>query len=96
LPPRRECAPLWRARLMEALPSIETAILVGLPAQKWHLAARAKATLTETVASWRDFAPAFYPTPHPSWRNNAWLKRHPWFEMELAPALRERAQSLLA
>lgn len=95
LPPRKECAPLWRARLMAALPNIETMVLVGQYAQKWHLGEQAKASLTETVAAWRDYAPRFFPTPHPSWRNNAWLKKHPWFEAELLPVLRKRVKTLL-
>lgn len=92
LPPRRECAPLWRARVLAAMPNLETAVLVGQYAQKWHLAARARATLTETVAAWREFAPQFFPTPHPSWRNNVWLKKNPWFEAELLPVLRKRVR----
>lgn len=96
LPPRRECAPLWRARLMAALPSIETAILVGKYAQDWHLGEGARASLTETVAAWREFAPRQFPTPHPSWRNTAWLRKNPWFEAELLPALRSRVKKLLA
>jgi uracil-DNA glycosylase len=95
LPPRKECAPLWRARLMAAMPQLETAILVGGYSQKWHLGSGAKPTLTDTVAAWRDYAPTFFPTPHPSWRNNAWLKKHAWFEAELLPALRERVSDLL-
>lgn len=95
LPPRRECAPLWRARLMALLPKLEVCVLVGSYAQKWHLGARAKPSLTETVAAWRDYAPECFPIPHPSWRNNAWLKRNPWFETELLPALRERIGAAL-
>lgn len=87
-PPRAECAPLWRRRLLASLPNIRTAILVGSYAQKWHLGDKA-ASLTETVENWRAFAPRYFPTPHPSWRNNGWLKKHPWFETDLAPALRE-------
>ena len=95
LPPRTECAPLWRARLMAALPGVETAVLVGCYAQRWHLGERASKSLSETVAAWKDFAPEFFPTPHPSWRNNAWLKKNPWFEAELLPALRRRVRRLL-
>ena len=95
LPPRKECAAAWRARLMAALPNLETAILVGGYAQKWHLGATAKKSLTETVAAWRDAAPRYFPTPHPSWRNNAWLKKNPWFEAETLPALRRRVRALL-
>ncbi|MBB5518680.1 uracil-DNA glycosylase family protein [Amphiplicatus metriothermophilus] len=95
LPPRRECAALWRARLMALLPKLEVCVLVGAYAQRWHLGARAKPSLTETVAAWRDYAPEYFPTPHPSWRNNAWLKRNRWFEAELLPALRARVAAAL-
>jgi uracil-DNA glycosylase len=95
LPPRKECAAAWRAQLMDALPNIETTILVGGYAQKWHLGKGAKKTLTETVADWRDFTPAFFPTPHPSWRNTGWLKKNPWFETDLLPVLKRRVRKLL-
>jgi uracil-DNA glycosylase len=96
LPPRRECAPLWRAKLMAALSGVRLTLLVGGYAQKWHLRDRAKPTLSETVAAWRDYGPALMPLPHPSWRNTGWLKRHPWFEAELMPVLRERVRAALA
>lgn len=95
LPPRKECAPLWRARLMAALPNLQTAILVGQYAQKWHLGKDAKKTLTETVGAWADYAPTYFPTPHPSWRNNAWLKKNPWFEASLLPVLRKKVRETL-
>lgn len=95
LPPRRECVPLWRERLMAALPAIETIVLVGQYAHKWHLGKDRRPSLTETVAAWRDYAPRCFPTPHPSWRNNAWLKKNPWFEAEVLPALRRRVGELV-
>ncbi len=95
LPPRKECAPLWRSRLMAALPNLQTVILVGQYAQKWHLGKGAKKTLTETVGAWADYAPTYFPTPHPSWRNNAWLKKNPWFEANLLPVLREKVRETL-
>ena len=94
-PPRKECAQTWRAQLMAAMPNIKTAILVGAYAQNWHLGEGARKSLTETVAAWRDFSPTYFATPHPSWRNNTWLKKHPWFEAELLPVLRKRVRSLL-
>jgi uracil-DNA glycosylase len=94
LPPRRECAPLWRARVFAHLPDIELTLLVGGYAQKWHLGAASKSTLTETVAAWRDYLPAFIPLPHPSWRNNAWLKKNPWFAAEVVPLLQDRVRVL--
>ena len=93
-PPRKECAPLWRERVLAGMPNIRTAILVGSYAQKWHLGDEA-ASLTETVENWRAFAPRHFPTPHPSWRNNAWIKKRPWFETELIPALRQAVRAAL-
>ncbi len=95
-PPRKECAPLWRARVMARMPGIQTAVLVGAYAQRWHLGAAAGGSVTETVTRWRDFAPAFFATPHPSWRNNKWLSTHPWFEKDLLPALRAAVTAALA
>ncbi len=96
LPPRKECAPLWRQQLLSALPNLRTAILVGQYAQKWHLGKGAKKTLTETVGAWAEYAPDFFPTPHPSWRNSGWLKKNPWFASELLPVLKQRIQAVLA
>ncbi len=94
-PPRKECAPLWRTRLMAAMPQVETAVLVGSYAQNWHLRGRTAKTMTDTVAGWRDHAPAFFVIPHPSWRNNAWIRKHPWFEAELLPALKNAVAAAL-
>jgi uracil-DNA glycosylase len=94
-PPRPECAPLWHPQVRPLLPRIGLTLLVGQYAQRFYLGRRRQAGLTETVAAWRDFLPDFLPLPHPSWRNTAWLKRHPWFEAELVPLLRERVRGLL-
>jgi uracil-DNA glycosylase len=94
-PPRRECAPLWHARLLALLPRLELTLLVGSHAQHYYLTDRGARTMTETVRGWRDCAPRFIPLPHPSWRNTAWLRRNPWFETELLPELRRRARNLL-
>lgn len=94
-PPRPECAPLWHDRLRALLPNVELTILAGGYGQARYLGDRRGATMTETVARWRDHLPAFFPTPHPSWRNTGWLKRNPWFEAEAVPALRRRLHALL-
>ena len=93
LPPRRECAPAWRTELFAALPAIDLMLAVGAHAHAWHLGALARRTLTETVAAWREIMaatrhPTVIPLPHPSWRNNAWIKKNPWFEAELLPVAR--------
>jgi len=95
LPPRKECAETWHGRLFEVLPQIETILLVGGYAQKWHLGTRVKDTLTQTVAAWAEYGPEFIPVPHPSWRNNAWLKKNPWFVSAVLPVLRERVAELV-
>ena len=95
-PPPARCAALWRARLLAALPRVELTLLVGGHAQAWALGPRAKRSMTQTVAAWRDYGPAVIPMPHPSWRNSAWLKREPWFEAEVVPELRRRVAQVLA
>jgi len=95
LPPLKDCAEVWRTQLMAALPKLELCILVGGYAQKWHLGGDVKKSLTQTVAAWRDYGPLYLPTPHPSWRNNGWLKKNLWFEEELLPHLRERVRRLI-
>ncbi|HEY2069862.1 MAG TPA: uracil-DNA glycosylase family protein [Rhizomicrobium sp.] len=96
LPPPKICAATWRARLLAARPDFETTLLVGSYALDWYLAGTQKSNMTETVKAWRDYAPKFIPLPHPSWRNNGWLKRNPWFAEELVPYLRRRVRRLLA
>ena len=100
LPPRRECAPVWRPRLMAALPDLKLILLVGQYAQRWHLGADARSGLTGTVQRWRDIVarpghPVLVPLPHPSWRNNGWIKRNPWFDAELVPWLRSAVRASL-
>jgi uracil-DNA glycosylase len=93
LPPRRECAPAWRAPLMAAMPGIKLVLTIGLYAQAWHMGETRRGSLTETVMNWREIfaapsAPVVLPLPHPSWRNTGWLKKNPWFEMDLLPFLK--------
>jgi uracil-DNA glycosylase len=100
LPPRRECAPLWRSRVLESMPQVELILLIGQYAQKWHLGNQRKDNVTETVMAWRDYffrnetGPKILPLPHPSWRNSGWLKRHPWFETDLLPVLKKEVDHL--
>lgn len=101
LPPRRECAPMWRAEMFAALPRIELVLAVGSYALKWHHGPLMKPTLHETVAAWREIMaatrnPIVVPLPHPSWRNNAWIKRNPWFEAELLPTVRKEVARRVA
>ncbi len=100
LPPRRECAALWHRQLFDALPRIELVLAVGAYAQDFHLGEARGKTLQETMLRWREHLktkrrPRVLPLPHPSWRNNAWLTKNPWFEAELLPVLRREVRRLL-
>ena len=75
LPPRPECAEAWRDRLLATLPNIQLTLVIGQYAHKYHLGNNRKKNLTETVKAWREFQPDIIPLPHPSPRNNIWLKK---------------------
>jgi uracil-DNA glycosylase len=100
LPPRRECARTWRNRLFALMPNLELVLLIGAYAQRWHLGAAGRGAMTEVVRNWRslidtEVLPRYIPLPHPSWRNNGWLRKNPWFEGELLPTLRPQVRRLL-
>jgi uracil-DNA glycosylase len=100
LPPRRECALHWRERLMAALPEVETILCLGRYAQKWHMPQYCRPTLTDTVRNWREpfetLKPRVLPLPHPSWRNSGWLRRNPWFDLDVLPVLRSEVARLIS
>lgn len=84
-PPRPECAPLWQARLLAAMPAIRLTLLVGGYALNHALG---KAAMTDRVREFRQHLPRYFPLPHPSWRTTAWERKNPWFQTEALPALR--------
>jgi uracil-DNA glycosylase len=104
LPPRRECRAHWHDGLFRLMPRIETIFAIGRPAQNYHAARLGRplpkgASLEEIVrlcAEMIDLKPRLLALPHPSWRNNAWLKRHPWFDQEIAPLARRLTAEALA
>jgi len=95
LPPREECAPQWHERILAELPQVGLKLLIGRYAQSYYLAETQKKTLTETVRNWRDHPKDVVALPHPSPRNNLWLRRNPWFETEVLPLLRRRHRACL-
>jgi len=95
LAPRKECAPRWRTPLLASMQQIELILVIGKYAIDWHLPQCAGASLTETVRNWRNHWPNVLPLPHPSPRNNIWLKANPWFSLEVLPLLRERVTEVL-
>jgi len=100
LPPRAECAPAWREALLAQLPNVELTLVVGQYALDWHFGGAGtprpvRRSVSERVEAWREHWPEVLPLPHPSPRNNRWLKEHPWFEADVLPALRGRVAELL-
>ena len=95
LPPRKECSQTWHQRLLKLLPNLELVLPIGQYAHAYYLGEQRKKNLTETVKAWRDFSPQYIPLPHPSPRNNIWLKKNAWFELEVIPYLRRRIKTVI-
>jgi len=94
LPPRPECAETWRERVLNLLPNIKSTLVIGKYAQDYHFNQGAK-TLTELVNNWKEYWPERIPLPHPSPRNNLWLRKNPWFESDLVPLLQTHIAKIL-
>ena len=94
LPPRPECAPQWHSPLLSQLPGIQLTLLIGQYAQRYYLDNQYQ-TLTATVKSWRSHLPRYFALPHPSPRNQIWLKKNPWFEKDVLPELKEHVRNAL-
>ncbi len=86
LPPRPECAPLWHEKVLSALKATRLTLLVGSYAHARYL--ERKQTMTEAVMDFAGHGAGIFPLPHPSWRSGIWMKRNPWFEHDVLPALR--------
>jgi uracil-DNA glycosylase len=95
LPPRKECEIAWREQLVSSLSRVELTIILGKYAVAYHLPHVKNKPLTELVKSWRDYWPNYLVLPHPSPRNNVWLKKNPWFEQDVLPQLSERVAGVL-
>lgn len=94
LPPPTICATTWRRNIMSVMPNIALTLVIGQYAQAWHLD-NVKRNLTETVKSWQSYPDNLLPLPHPSPRNNIWLKKNAWFEAEILPTLKSRVNETL-
>jgi len=95
LPPRDECAQAWRAKILNTLQSIELTVIIGRYALDWHLPHVKKKTVTQAVQNWQEYWPEKIVLPHPSPRNNRWLRSNPWFVEDVIPALRSQIQRVL-
>ena len=94
LPPRSECAPAWREKLMNHLTNLKLTVVIGKYAQAYYFP-NTNSSVTNIVQSWHKHWPNLIPLPHPSPRNNMWLRRNPWFEENLLPLLRSRVAEVL-
>lgn len=92
-PPRPECAPLWRVRLLAQMPALRLTLLVGSYAQA-HVFGPGK--MAVRVRDFRCHLPSYLPLPHPSWRSRIWATDNPWFEADVLPVLRAAVQEALA
>lgn len=95
LPPRIECAAQWREEVLASMTSLGLTIIIGRYAIDWHMPDMGKKTVTEVVKTWREHFPKRLILPHPSPRNNRWLKQNPWFEQEVIPQLQKRVKELI-
>lgn len=89
LPPRSECAPLWHSQILKRFKKVPLILLIGQYAQRYYLRGRFKENLTETVRNYKEFLPEYFPLPHPSPRNQNWVKVNPWFTEKVIPDLRK-------
>ena len=97
LPPPPVCEETWHGPILDAMATPpELTLLIGMYATKNVLGKKMKRTLTETVRSFEEYGPDYFPLPHPSWRSKSWMKKNPWFEADVLPALREQVERILA
>ncbi len=95
LPPRKECAPQWHGPLLNKLTNVQLTLLIGQYAQRYYLPQARKLTLTTTVKQFKDYLPQFFVLPHPSPRNNIWMKKNEWFKQEVLPELKLVVKDIL-
>ena len=96
LPPRPECAQLWHEQIFDHLSNVQLTLLIGLYAQNYYLGRTKMKTLTETVGNYEAYLPKkFMPLVHPSPRNGIWMRKNPWFDKIVVPALQEEVQRII-
>jgi len=94
LPPRPECAPLWREAVLNHMKRIRLTLVIGTHAQRWHRVSGGL-SVADAARTWFDEQSPVIPLPHPSPRNNGWLARNPWFERDMLPAVRKHIATAL-
>ncbi|HLW63319.1 MAG TPA: uracil-DNA glycosylase family protein [Flavobacterium sp.] len=95
LPPRKECAPLWHARLLSQMKNVALVLVIGRYAQNYYLKEKKYKTMTENIQHYNDFLPDYFPLPHPSPRNFIWMNKNQWFAEKVVPALKNKVAAIL-
>lgn len=96
LPPRSFIAKEYHKDILDLMPDIKLTILIGSYSMKYYLGKGMKENLTETVRSYKEYLPKYFPIVHPSPLNFRWQKANPWFEGEVVPVLKEMVGKILA
>ena len=96
LPPRSFIAKEYHKDILDLMPDIKLTILIGSYSMKYYLGKNMKENLTETVRSYKEYLPKYFPIVHPSPLNFRWQKANPWFEGEIVPVLRDMVGKILA
>lgn len=96
LPPRGFIAKEYHKDILELMPDIKLTILIGSYSMKYYLGKNMKENLTETVRSYKEYLPKYFPIVHPSPLNFRWQKANPWFEGEVVPVLKDMVGKILS
>lgn len=89
LPPTKECAPKWHHKILEQMEQLECILLIGTYAQTYYLGKDIEKTLTQRVKNYKKYLPKYFVLPHPSPRNNIWMKKNSWFQEQVVPELKK-------
>ncbi len=95
LPPRKFIAEEYHREILDELADIEMNLLIGKYSMDYYLKGKMKRNLTETVRSYEEYLPKYFPIVHPSPLNFRWQAKNPWFTEEVVPVLAERVAKIL-
>ena len=94
-PPMKTCAATWRLPVLQALGKVELTLVLGRYAIAWHLPYLRDRPVTEAVRRSSESRKGIFVLPHPSPRNNRWLKKNAWFEAQVVPRIRSNMAQVL-
>ncbi|OYX43784.1 uracil-DNA glycosylase [Candidatus Saccharibacteria bacterium 32-49-12] len=96
LPPRKDFAQMWHEPIMKLMPEVQLFILIGKYAQQYYLQSHHYPRLTDTVRSYQQYLPRYFPLVHPSPLNFRWFMKNEWFEAELVPELQKQVARIIS